>query len=139
MHYSSNMFVNSILSTAIVTLVMSCLIPSSAIASSEWVGIASSEDDLMSFYVLKKSIKKSGNLVEVIEVVNTTRKNDPISLRVKQEYNCSDKKLRTMGGSLHSGHYGNGALISRLSPTPSDWKSFPVGSTASYIAEFICK
>lgn len=130
---------SKLLKAALLALIPLTFLVKPTLASEEWVKVATSEDDLIIFYISAKSVQKIGEIIRVEEVINTTQKNAPISMKVTQEYDCATAKLRTLSGSLHSGHFGSGSVLSKLTDKSDGWKSIPNGSSASYIREFLCK
>lgn len=128
-----------LLKAPLFAVILLTFLVKSTLASEDWVKVATSEDDLIIFYISEKSVQKSGEIIRVEEVINTTQKDAPISMKVTQEYDCGGEKLRTLSGSLHSGHFGSGSVLSKLTNTSNGWRSIPSGSSASYIREFLCK
>ncbi len=134
------MFMNSIPSYISRFLVFILIMTATSIQSREvWTKIATSMDDQSVFYVDDRSIVRSGDVVSVLELVNSKSNSRPVSLRVSRQYDCKFKRLKTLSGELYEGYFASGRPISHLESSPTQWKLIPEGTTADYVLKTLCR
>lgn len=111
-------------------------------AQAEWIKVASLfDDDNTNFYVSSESIKKTGvNTRSAWEVVNYLKqtRQDYLSAKVHQEYDCKSNQARVLFASTHSEVFGKGKTIRSSQELPSPWHEIPEHSVAAYTKNYIC-
>jgi len=80
-------------------------------------------------YVDRSTIEKSGSMAKMWVLVNyKTAQSDPpdlkpfLSSKAQLEYDCEDKRIRTLTYSFHSARSGGGSVV-YTNPVPDEWQS----------------
>ena len=120
----------------LLTLVLA-VVSSSAMA--EWVKV--SEDKLVTVYADPTTIRKLGNKVKMWVLVDYKKDEEEfgiLSARLKEEYDCKEKKQRILFMAFYSGHMGKDETVEILSEPEGSWQQPLVGDLAEALLEFAC-
>ena len=116
---------------------MLAVVSSSAMA--EWVKV--SEDKLVTVYADPTTIRKLGNKVKMWVLVDYKKDEEEfgiLSARLKEEYDCKEKKQRILFMAFYSGHMGKDETVEILSEPEGSWQQPLVGDLAEALLEFAC-
>ncbi len=116
---------------------MLAVVSSSAMA--EWVKV--SEDKLVTVYADPTTIRKLGNKVKMWVLVDYKKDEEEfgiLSARLKEEYDCKEKKQRILFMAFYSGHMGKDETVEILSEPEGSWQQPLVGGLAEALLEFAC-
>ena len=100
------------------------LLLASASAEAEWKFVDSNEGG--NIYVDFATIRKQGNVAKVWVLVDWTAPRrlengkQFSSMKVQQEYDCGEKRYRTIFASFHSGSMGTGEVVD-FDPGVGQW------------------
>jgi len=61
-----------------------------------------------------------------------------LSARLKEEYDCKEKKQRILFMAFYSGHMGKDETVEILSGSEGSWQQPLVGGLAEALLEFAC-
>jgi hypothetical protein len=126
------------LSKRVIKPLLLVLISGNAIADWKYITTNDIGND---FYVSSESIKESGwNKRIAWELVNYPP-NAPQPYKsgiVKQEYECTGYKVRTLYASSHSQPFGKGEVLHRDSTPKMTWLTMPKISVATQTRDYIC-
>ena len=132
-----------------IFVILIALIPLTSFA--KWTYMAkndsATDDQPFSIYMDLKAIRKDGNLVKVW-VLNDHAEREAgdlsyMSMILHQEYDCTDKKVRTLSWALYTGPMGEGeAILSSPVPAPDailePWEYITSGTIEEVILDRAC-
>ena len=124
----------------LLTLLLA-VVSSSAIA--EWVEVAKGgeETETITAYADPDTIRKTGNRVKMWVLVDYKKDEEEsgiLSARLKEEYDCKEKKQRILFMAFYSGHMGKDETVEILSGAEGSWQQPLVGGLAEALLEFAC-
>jgi len=124
----------------LLTLILAVM-SSSAIA--EWVEVAKGGEEIetITAYADPDTIRKTGNRVKMWVLVDYKKDEEEsgiLSARLKEEYDCKEKKQRILFMAFYSGHMGKDETVGILSEPESSWQQPLVGGLAEALLEFAC-
>ena len=116
------------------------LLVTATAASAEWT-VASGDDDVIQ-YVDKGSIRRNGNLVKMLDLIDfktvqTVSGDSYLSDKAQSEYDCKEEKVRTLALIFFSGQMGNGKVVYSDSDTMK-WIPVPPGSFGATLWKIAC-
>lgn len=114
-------------------------------ARAEWVYVAETEKDIkvknaFIAYADPATIRKTSNRVKMWSLYDykLPQKSGVISVRQKNEYNCTEKKRRQLFLAVYSGKMNNGETILIYNQPEDNWERAPIGSVRKSMLEFAC-
>jgi hypothetical protein len=122
-------------------LVPAALLLAAGEAAAAWTHLGTSEGGA-EIYVDRATFRKSGNTVslwmmEDYKSPRTFSGKTFLSARLQHDYDCKDRKRRTLQSSLYSANKGNGTVV--LSSTKaSDWRPIAAASVAETLWKMAC-
>ena len=116
------------------------LLVTATAASAEWT-VASGDDEVIQ-YVDKGSIRRNGNLVKMLDLIDfktvqTVSGDSYLSDKAQSEYDCKEEKVRTLALIFFSGQMGNGKVVYSDSDTMK-WIPVPPGSFGATLWKIAC-
>ena len=116
------------------------LLVTAGAASAEWTGVG--ENDEFIQYVDLATIRRNGNFVKMWHLMDhkTVQKDvsySYLSSKTQSEFDCKEKKRRTLAFTLFGGKMGNGKVVYSDSDARGKWSPIEpesVGETLSKIA-----
>ena len=108
----------------LLTLILAVM-SSSAIA--EWVEVAKGGEEIetITAYADPDTIRKTGNRVKMWVLVDYKKDEEEfgiLSARLKEEYDCKEKKQRILFMAFYSGHMGKDETVEILSGAEGSWQ-----------------
>ena len=121
-----------------LTLVLA-VVSSSAMAEWVYIGQTEKEEPLLTTYADPDTIRKEGNTIKmwILHDFNTLRL-DFISARLKEEYDCKEKKQRILFMAFYSGHMGGGETVAIITDPEDHFKPTAPGSLVEAVLKFAC-
>ena len=123
------------------TILMLLLAVVSSSAMAEWVYIGQTEKEelLLTTYADSDTIRKEGNTIKmwILHDFNTLRLNF-ISARIKEEYDCKEKKQRILFIAFYTGHMGGGETVAIITDPEDQFKPTAQGSLVEAVLKFAC-
>ena len=111
----------------------------------EWVYVTETEkginkNDAFVAYADPSTIRKIGNMVKMWSIYDyeLPQKLGVISIRLKSEYNCIEKKRRQLFLATYSGKMNNGEIILIYNQPENTWERSPLGSVRKAMLDFAC-
>jgi hypothetical protein len=109
-------------------------------AMAEWTQVA--ESSSFKSYVDLSTIRRSGNMVKMWSLYDeksprAMNSGTYLSLRSRDEYDCSEERVRGLDMSTHSERMGGGATLMTDS-TLGQWKSIAPGSYGDAFLKAAC-
>ncbi|WP_305073357.1 surface-adhesin E family protein [Propionivibrio sp.] len=94
----------------------------------------------ISLFLDPQTIKVSGNTRNVMALVAYSEplSNGARSIQGAMEYDCQDKRLRTLTFTHYAGPLARGQIVSD-SQVPSEWGSVEPGTFAADALDFVCR
>lgn len=104
---------------------------SAASAMAEWTYVGEASNGNLS-YIDLQSIRKDGNISKVWQIQNFQQniKNDQISNRFRNEFDCQAKRNRVIAFYINS--------ESMTNASPSEWVGIQPGSSSEIILKIVC-
>ena len=118
---------------------MLAVVSSSAMA--EWVEFIEDDEETLTVYVDPTTIRKKGNNVKMWVLADYKKDEEEfgiLSARLKEEYDCKEKKQRILFMAAYSGHMGKDETVEILSEPEGSWQQPLVGGLAEALLEFAC-
>ena len=115
----------------IIFMLMLILVSNSATAA--WSKVTANEE--ATIYADTATINKSGNTVKMWDVSDYKKKiagNNYLSLKSQQEYDCKEKKNRTLTYTTFTGNMGSGNIV-KSSTSAHAWSPVYAGGIASIL------
>lgn len=109
-------------------------------AMAEWKQVAESSE--FKAYVDLSTIRRSGNMVKMWSIYDeksprTTKSGTYLSMRLRDEYDCSEERIRQLDMSVHTESMGGGSTVVTDS-TLGNWKSAAPGSYGGAFLKAAC-
>ena len=112
----------------------------SASASAAWVKVSVS--DAGDTYVEPATIRRAGDKVTMSELMDYKIVVDPNlsykSAKRQYEFDCKEKRVRTLSTSAYSGRMGQGALVNSADNPSAEWVSVVTGSVGEILWKVAC-
>ncbi len=108
-------------------------------ASAEWLELSS--DDERSVFIETDLIipyLKDRKMAKELHEYKVARNDGATSLRIRSDYDCKKRMVRTLAVDRVAGEMGVGKIIS-LSEKPSKWKKIKSSDSRSEVLDFVCK
>ena len=108
-------------------------------ASAEWLELSS--DDERSVFIETDLIipyLKDRKMAKELHEYKVARNDGATSLRIRSDYDCKKRMVRTLAVDRVAGEMGVGKIIS-LSEKPSKWKKIKSSDSRSKVLDFVCK
>ena len=118
------------------------LVLGSGPAYAEWIAVTTSVSDDTIY--IDPEIRRKGELVEMWVLVDSKlAKHLPpasyfLSMRLLQQYNCTEERMRFLAVTWFSGNMGKGAVIDDVD-NESEWRPVPPDSVGRYLMELACE
>ena len=124
-------------------ILMRLLAVMSSSAMAEWVEVAEGGEEIetITAYADPDTIRKTGNRVKMWVLVDYKKDEEEfgiLSARLKEEYDCKEKKQRILFMAVYSGHMGKDETVEILSEPESSWQQPLAGGLAEALLEFAC-
>ena len=123
----------------VILMLLLAVVSSNAIA--EWVEVDTSRRVGLTAYADPDTIRKTGNRVKMWVLVDYKKDEEEfgvLSARLKEEYDCKEKKQRILFMAFYSGHMGKDETVGILSEPEGSWQQPLVGGLAEALLEFAC-
>jgi len=120
----------------LLTLILAVM---SSSAMAEWYRVGATEEGVA--YADSDTIRKTGNRVKMWVLVDYKKDEEEfgiLSTRLKEEYDCKEKKQRILFMAFYSGHMGKDETVEILSEPEGSWQQPLVGGLAEALLEFAC-
>jgi hypothetical protein len=111
-------------------------------AYAEWVAVAKTDDQGMTTYVDRDTIRHKGNVVKLRELadfktVQTGVDESFLSFKVQSEYDCAEDRHRTLALTYFSGNMGRGNVVFSDSDEQK-WEPVQPGSVDQILWKVAC-
>jgi len=127
-------------------LTLMLAVVSSGAMAAEWVEIGETDKETTeayasTFYADPDTIRKTGNRVKMWVLVDYKKDEEEfgiLSARLKEEYDCKEKKQRILFTAFYSGHMADGGTVLVYSEPEARWQQHLTGSVANIVLEYAC-
>jgi hypothetical protein len=121
------------------------LMLTAAIAHADWVKIDAQASDQTEKFIDATRIRQSGPMntmrrVWVLSNLPTHTPNNALSIKNQLEYDCKDRRVRTLEETFFSVHFAQGQALSATNQTTKigDWREMGKGGVDETIFERVC-
>lgn len=120
-----------------VILMLLAIVSGNALAEWREVGVDASQQTTT--YADPSTIRKAGNMVQMWHLFDLKKTTETyMSLKVQSEYDCIQKRSRSLYTSAHKENMGNGEVVG-IESDPGDWRPIPLGSPKEYLFYIACR
>ena len=111
-------------------------------AQAEWIQLGRS--DSFRVYLEQKSIRKTGDLVQIWQLMDFTTaqwmdaRTVVGSIKNLVEYDCSQPRSRTLVGEAYSEQMGDGRMVTKEQVPDPQWEGVEPGSITEKIRQVAC-
>ena len=90
------------------------------------------------FYIDPNTASRDGNLRRIWSIADMKKRVEGVlSSQSLYEFDCKEKRYRTLSFSMHSGHMAHGEIISKNN-RPSEWEYIPPGNFLAETLRLVC-
>jgi surface-adhesin protein E len=128
---------------ALILVAVLCFSTGGPPAYADWVSLGDSVNMAMTVYADPDTIRRKGDLVKMwdlqdFKTARPAKANESyLSSKNQSEYDCSEKRRRTLAFTWFSGHMGKGDVV--YSDSDEDkWEPVEPGSVGKTLWKFAC-